>query len=165
MDDFNEQLEPDPVGAPQGSVTVYFSPRKTACLLDWCATRMGDAVASVNFTAAFGVSLPLARVLNQGEKFSREGVRRSPRIASRIQNDDGLLRYILLDSQPSEHASEKSRESAEKKGRGGEYCDYFDFKKLKSKVSSPLKSESENLVAVVRGQSKKTLGLKWTWRN
>ena len=43
-----------------------------------------------------------------------------------------LLRYILLDSQPSEHSSERSRASAEKKGRGNEYCDYFDFKKLES---------------------------------
>eukprot|EP00985_Skeletonema_marinoi_P034899 scaffold45150_cov197-Skeletonema_marinoi.AAC.1 len=96
---------------------------------------MGDATDSVHFTAAFGVSQPLAHVLNHDGKPSPShevGVRRSPRIARRIKTDDKLLRYILLDSQPSEHSSEKSRASAEKKGRGNEYCDYFDFKKLKS---------------------------------
>eukprot|EP00985_Skeletonema_marinoi_P020029 scaffold11711_cov77-Skeletonema_marinoi.AAC.1 len=136
MDEINEQLQPDPAGAqPHDSTTVFFSPRKTSDLLDWYADRVGGAADSVHFTAAFGVSQPLAHVLNQDGKPSptnEVGVRRSPRIARRIKTDDKLLRYILLDSQPSEHSSEKSRASAEKKGRGNDYCDYFDFKKLNS---------------------------------
>ena len=134
MDEINEQLQPDPTGPqPHDATAVFFSPRKTSDLLDWYADRMGDAATSVHFTAAFGVSQPLAHVLNKDGKQSREvGVRRSPRLAKRIGTDDKLLRYILLDSQPSEHSSERSRASAEKKGRGNEYCDYFDFKKLKS---------------------------------
>ncbi len=132
MDEINEQLQPDPAGAqPHGITTVLFSPRKTSDLLDWYADRMGDAAASVHHTAAFGVSQTFAHVLNRDGKSSCEGgVRRSPRIAKRIETDDKLLRYILLDSQPSERSSEKSRESAKKKGRGDEYCDYFDFKKV-----------------------------------
>mmetsp|Transcript_7755 Transcript_7755/g.11755 ORF Transcript_7755/g.11755 Transcript_7755/m.11755 type:complete len:502 (+) Transcript_7755:617-2122(+) len=136
MDEINQQLQPDPAGAqPHDTMAVFFSPRKTSGLLDWYADRMGDAADSVHFTAAFGVSQPLAHVLNQDGKPSPShevGVRRSPRIARRIKTDDKLLRYILLDSQPSEHSSEKSRASAKKKGRGNDYCDYFDFKKLKS---------------------------------
>ncbi|KAL7498728.1 hypothetical protein ACHAWT_006703 [Skeletonema menzelii] len=134
MDEINEQLQPDPAGTqPYDTTTVFFSPRKTSDLLDWYANRMGDAASSVHFTAAFGVSQPLAYALNQDGKSSLEvGVRRSPRIAKRIETDEKLLRYILLDSQPSEHSSERSRASAEKKGRGNEYCDYFDFKKVKS---------------------------------
>lgn len=134
MDEINEQLQPDPAGPqPHDTTAVFFSPRKTSDLLNWYADRMGDAATSVHFTAAFGVSQPIAQVLNQDGKQSHEvGVRRSPRLAKRIETDDKLLRYILLDSQPSEHSSEKSRASAEKKGRGNEYCDYFDFKKLKS---------------------------------
>jgi phosphatidylserine/phosphatidylglycerophosphate/cardiolipin synthase-like enzyme len=124
MDEINKQLQPDPAGAPpHDSITVFFSPRKTSDLLDWYADRMGDAADSVHFTAAFGVSQPLAHVLNQDGKpsLSHEvGVRRSPRIARRNNTDDKLLRYILLDSQPSEHSSEKSRASAEKKGRGND---------------------------------------------
>ncbi|KAK1747269.1 phospholipase D superfamily protein [Skeletonema marinoi] len=136
MDEINEQLQPDPAGAqPHDSTTVFFSPRKTSDLLDWYADRMGDAADSVHFTAAFGVSQPLAHVLNQDGKPSptnEVGVRRSPRIARRIKTDDKLLRYILLDSHPSEHSSKKSRASAEKKGKENDYCDYFDFKKLNS---------------------------------
>lgn len=134
MDDINEKLNPDPSGQqPQDTISVFFSPRKTSSLLDWYADRLGDATASVHFTAAFGVSQPIARVLNRdGKSIRDEGVRRSPRIAKRNETDDDgkLLRYILLDSHPSERSSEKFRANAEKKG--GEYCDYFDFKKLKT---------------------------------
>ena len=136
MDESNEQLQPDPAGAqPHGTITVLFSPRKTSDLLDWYADRMGDAAASVHFTAAFGVSQPIAHVLNRDRNSSSSsevGARRSPRIAKRIETDGKLLRYILLDSQPSQRSSEKFRKSAEKKGKGDEYCDYFDFKKLNS---------------------------------
>ena len=135
MDEFNEQLRPDPVGTQSlGTITPYFSPRRTGNLLNWYADRMGDADASAHFTAAFGVSLPIAHVLNRDGKPSNEArVRRSPRLARlNNQNGYGLLRYVLMDSQPSEKRSEKSRESAKKKGREDDYCDYFDFRKLKS---------------------------------
>jgi hypothetical protein len=135
MDEINEQLQPDPSNGsqPQGTMTVLFSPRKTSSLLDWYADRMGVATTSVHFTAAFGVSQTIAHVLNRDGKSVREGgVRRSPRIAKRSESesDEKLLRYILLDSRPSERSSDKARASADKKGKGDEYCDYFDFKKL-----------------------------------
>jgi phosphatidylserine/phosphatidylglycerophosphate/cardiolipin synthase-like enzyme len=135
MDEINEQLQPDPSNGSQlqGTMTVFFSPRKTSSLLDWYADRMGFAKSSVHFTAAFGVSQPIAHVLNRDGKSIREGgVRRSPRIAKRSESesDEKLLRYILLDSKPSERSSDKARASADKKGKGDEYCDYFDFKKL-----------------------------------
>jgi phosphatidylserine/phosphatidylglycerophosphate/cardiolipin synthase-like enzyme len=135
MDETNEQLQPDPAGTqPHGTITVLFSPRKTSDLLDWYADRMRDAFTSVHHTAAFGVSQTFAQVLNRdGNSSGERGVRRSPRIAKHIETtDDKLLRYILFDSQPSERSSEKFREGAKKKGKGDVYCDYFDFRKVKS---------------------------------
>mmetsp|Transcript_3032 Transcript_3032/g.7681 ORF Transcript_3032/g.7681 Transcript_3032/m.7681 type:complete len:696 (+) Transcript_3032:136-2223(+) len=138
MDDFNERQQPDIEGQVKSpSIKVIFSPRKTIDMLQWYADRMGDAKSSVHYTAAFGIAQPIAQIL-KGENPSKpeadEGLRRSPRIARRCKKNeatsDSLLRYVLMDNKPSEHSSEKSRASAEKKGK--EWVDYYDFKENKS---------------------------------
>lgn len=138
MDEWNEQQQPDlegPIVSP--SIKVIFSPRKTVDMLQWYADRMGDAASSVHYTAAFGVSQPIAEILSQGQNSKGkpkpgDKPRRSPRIArhGKKQEDqsagDSLLRYVLLDNKPSEHTSESRKEGAEKKGL--DYVDYYDFK-------------------------------------
>ena len=128
MDDVNEARQPDLDGQVESpSIHVIFSPRKTADMLQWYADRLGGANLSVHYTAAFGIAQPIAQVLNRGH--SIEGLRRSPRIASRSKSTNAShgskLRYILLDSKPSMHSREKNEEIARKKGI--EYKDYYDF--------------------------------------
>ena len=128
------------------SIKVIFSPRKTTAMLNFYADRMSDATNSIFLTAPFGVSQEFAKVLNQS-KINRagidvtsksttpDGLRRSPRLAkytgrvAAVQNSRSLLRYVLFDKKPSEHVSQKYRDSATKKGK--EYIDYFDFKEVK----------------------------------
>eukprot|EP00970_Alexandrium_tamarense_P002240 scaffold323_cov188-Alexandrium_tamarense.AAC.7 len=147
MDVFNEAEQPDievPLSSP--SMHVIFSPRKTTNMLQLYADVMQNATRCAHFTAAFGVSQPIAHVLNNGAEQkttapankptdASDGLRRSPRLARRnteSQQDivtdktNSLLRYVLLDSKPSEKSSAKFRASAEKKG--SDYVDYFDFK-------------------------------------
>ena len=153
VDEFIERQQPDLEGPiSSASIHVIFSPRKSTKMLQWYADRMGEAKSSVHFTAAFGVSRPIAQVLNRGsfigsaDKLSwKEGLRRSPRIAKRSKDitvkesssvlskestdsKDSLLRYILLDNKPSKQSSDKSRSSALKKGY--DYVDYYDFKNI-----------------------------------
>ena len=140
MDDLNNNQQADIEGQVQSpSMHVIFSPRKTTNMLQWYADRLGEATSSVHYTAAFGIAQPIAKMLNQGhfirddQPNAEEGVRRSPRIASRcsktIVSDIGSqLRYILLDSKPSQHSREKNAATAQKKGE--DYVDYYDLKKL-----------------------------------
>ncbi len=136
MDELNEVLQPDLEGQVKSpSIKVIFSPRKTTDMLQWYADRIGDAKASVHYTAAFGVAQPIAQVLNQGHASTKNGLkpnsqdalRRSPRIA-RLSKPGTLLRYVLLDNKPSVHSSQKREASAEKNGK--EYTDYYDFKDI-----------------------------------
>lgn len=139
MDDFDDNQQPDIDGQVESpSMHVIFSPRKTTDMLQWYADHLGDAT-SVHYTAAFGIAQPIAKMLNQGhfirddQPNPEEGIRRSPRIASRcskmIMSDNGpQLRYILLDSKPSLRSREKNEAIAQKKGE--EYVDYYDLKKL-----------------------------------
>ena len=139
MDELNEHQQPDLEGKVKSqSVTVIFSPRTTTNMLTWYADRMGEATESVHYTAAFGISQPIAQVLSQGnnmtKKTDKDGLRRSPRIARRDNGNDtsvspSLLRYVLLDNKPSEQSSEKKAASAEKNGK--EYLDYYDIKDIK----------------------------------
>jgi hypothetical protein len=136
MDEWNEEQQPNLEGrvSPR-SMHVIFSPRKRIEMLQWYADQMADAKSSVHYTAAFGIAQPIAEALNRGQgkgKPSVEGgLRRSPRIARRVNaaGPPGLLRYILLDSKPSEHSSKKKRDGAEKKGK--EYVDYYDLKEIR----------------------------------
>ena len=140
MDELNEHQQPDLEGKVKSqSITVIFSPRTTTNMLQWYADRMGEATESVHYTAAFGISQPIAQVLRQGnsmtKKSDEDGLRRSPRIARRGNGNDtssvspSLLRYVLLDNKPSEQSSEKKVASAEKNGK--EYLDYYDIKDIK----------------------------------
>ena len=139
MDVLNEQQQPDLEGKVKSqSVTVIFCPRTTTNMLQWYADRMGEATESVHYTAAFGISQPIAQVLRQGnstKKSNEDGLRRSPRIARCGNGNDAssvspsLLRYVLLDNKPSEQSSAKKAASAEKNGK--EYLDYYDIKDIK----------------------------------
>ena len=142
MDEWNERQQPDlegPVTTP--SVTVMFSPRKTTDMIQWYADRMGEAKTSVHYTAAFGISQPFCAILSQGHSSHKPtengGVRRSPRIAKRSNNNvtasssgDSLLRYVLLDNKPSLTSSDKRKASAEKKGKDLP-LDYYDIKDIR----------------------------------
>ena len=158
MDEFIENQQPDIEGRLfLPSIQVIFSPRKTTNMLQWYADRMSDAKRCVHFTEAFSISQPIAHVLNKDDSMSvcasegaiidkastNDGLRRSPRIAKLCKSrycggpslvgentNKAFLRYVLLDSKPSKHISDKSRDSSAKKGK--EYVDYYDFKDYKS---------------------------------
>jgi len=140
MDELNERQQSDLEGKVKSqSVTVIFCPRTTTNMLQWYADRMGEATESVHYTAAFGISQPIAQVLGQchsTKKSDADGLRRSPRIARHGNNgkdtssvSPSLLRYVLLDNKPSEQSSKKKAASAEKNGK--EYLDYYDIKDIK----------------------------------
>ena len=134
MDEVNESTQSDMQGkiASSPSITVIFSPRKSIEMLEWYADRMGGAISSVHYTAAFGIAQPIAEVLNQGHSFRSEGLRRSPRLQEGNEKntpDLAHLRYILLDSRPSKKSSEKAKQMAEKKGSG--HLDYYDIRGIK----------------------------------
>lgn len=83
---FNATTFPDPQGplAPD-TLNAVFSPRP-AGLLEWVATRMGEAQSSVMFTAAFGVASQLV---------------------AKFAEDKDFIRFILMekpDSVPAEQA-------------------------------------------------------------
>lgn len=124
MDVRNEELQPDLSGPlPLRSIKVMFSPRPTAKMLDWFAERVGEA-KTIHFTAAFGVSQPIARVLNgTAAGVSSSALRRSPRLLKRASTlRDGCLRYVLLDNKPSLKTSQKLHQK--KPGM----VDYYDFR-------------------------------------
>ena len=123
MDVRNEKLQPDLSGPlPSQSIKVMFSPRPTAKMLDWFAGRVGEA-KTIHFTAAFGVSQSIARVLNgSAAGVSSNAPRRSPRLLKRASNRDGCLRYVLLDNKPSLKTSQKLHQ------RKPGAVDYYDFR-------------------------------------
>lgn len=75
------RLTPHPPELPaKDSISVVFSPRHRATMLEWYANRMTDACQSVMFTAAFGVNAKLILPLAQDRDF---------------------LRFVLMESRPS----------------------------------------------------------------
>jgi phosphatidylserine/phosphatidylglycerophosphate/cardiolipin synthase-like enzyme len=75
-------LTPDPptVVGPRSTTTV-FSPRATDDLLNWYGDRIGDAVGSVAFTAAFGIA---------------------PTLVPALAADTDTLRFVLMEKPPPE---------------------------------------------------------------
>jgi phosphatidylserine/phosphatidylglycerophosphate/cardiolipin synthase-like enzyme len=94
---------------PKNSMTPIFSPRPTVGMLEWYAQRVADAKQSVHFTAAFGVSREIAERLLETKKT------KSP-----------YMRYVMLESRPSEKASTKAKDAAREKGRPTP-IDYYDL--------------------------------------
>lgn len=76
------KLTPDPPALlPESSIARVFSPRPKADLLKWYGKRVGDAVGSVMFTAAFGVAKQLVPALAE---------------------DCDYLRFILMEKPPDD---------------------------------------------------------------
>lgn len=72
----NMDHSPDPgPGWPNQDITPIFSPRR-AGMMEWYASRFGDASSSVMFTAAFGVA---------------------PQIAAKFAEDRDYLRFVLME--------------------------------------------------------------------
>ncbi|MBN8247096.1 MAG: hypothetical protein J0L84_06590 [Verrucomicrobia bacterium] len=71
---------------PTKSVSVLFSPRHRATMLQWYANRMLDATQTVMFTAAFGVNTKFVLPLAQDRDF---------------------LRFVLMEKRPTKELSEK----------------------------------------------------------
>ena len=68
----NCEATPDPKGAlPPSGITPIFSPRTSLAALTWYGERMGLAMNSVFFTAAFGVNVALAKVFAKPVTFLR----------------------------------------------------------------------------------------------
>ncbi|CUS37841.1 phospholipase D-like domain-containing protein [Candidatus Nitrospira nitrificans] len=83
------RITPHPEEVPaNNSITVVFSPRQRAAMLDWYANRILDAEQSVMFTAAFGVNekliLPLAK-------------------------DREFLRFVLMEKRPNKDMATRLR--------------------------------------------------------
>ncbi len=67
-----EEATPVPEDAPEpNSTTVLFSPRSSLRALEWYAERMDKAKTSVFLTAAFGISEPIERVLEEDKDYLR----------------------------------------------------------------------------------------------
>jgi phosphatidylserine/phosphatidylglycerophosphate/cardiolipin synthase-like enzyme len=76
------ELTPDPPALIEpNAIATVFSPRPKSEMLGWYAARIGDAVGSVMFTAAFGVAEQLVPALVKDRDF---------------------LRYILMEKPPTE---------------------------------------------------------------
>lgn len=101
-------------------------------MLQWFAARIGAAQSSLHYTAAFGIAQPIAEALSKGHMNPDGGLRRSSRISRRstdkYSSDSPVLRYILLESKPSQKSSEKKRQAASKNGK--HYLDYYDLTKI-----------------------------------
>jgi hypothetical protein len=67
-----EAQTPVPEGPPEADkTTVLFSPRSSLRALEWYADRMDQATTSVFLTAAFGISEPIERVLEEDKDYLR----------------------------------------------------------------------------------------------
>jgi phosphatidylserine/phosphatidylglycerophosphate/cardiolipin synthase-like enzyme len=110
--DWNVERQPDLTDFPEpGSITPIFSPRPTLGMLEWYAERLASAKHSVHFTAAFGVAQQLADKLMEKKELS---------------SDHPFLRYVMLESRPSQKSSKKRKDTAAAKGRPLP-LDYYDF--------------------------------------
>jgi phosphatidylserine/phosphatidylglycerophosphate/cardiolipin synthase-like enzyme len=94
---------------PKNSMIPIFSPRPSVGMLEWYAQRVAEAKQSVHFTAAFGVSREIA------ERLMEEKKTKAP-----------YMRYVMLESRPSEKASAKTKDAAREKGRPIP-LDYYDL--------------------------------------
>ena len=114
---WNVEHQPDLVGLPEpDSITPIFSPRASLGMLDWYADRLASAEHSVCFTAAFGVAQQLADKLMVDKKST---------------DRDPFLRFVMLESRPSEASSKKRKDAAKAKGRKPP-LDYYDFVQFRS---------------------------------
>ena len=67
-----EDTTPVPERSPEAhKTTVLFSPRSTLRALEWYAERMDAAESAVFLTAAFGISEPIERVLEEDKDYLR----------------------------------------------------------------------------------------------
>jgi len=83
------RITPHPVELPpKDSITVVFSPRYRAAMLQWYANRMLDACQSIMFTAAFGVNEKLVLPLAQDRDF---------------------LRFVLMEKRPAKEMEARLR--------------------------------------------------------
>ena len=106
---FNERSTPLPEEVRPQAISPVFSPRTSLDALDWYSDILGDAVQTIHYTAAFGVSQQFARKLvEQGDP------------------DSHLLRYVLLEGVPSKATSKKRKDNAIDKGRDAP-LDFYDF--------------------------------------
>jgi len=97
-----EAQTPVPEEAPEaGKTTVLFSPRSSLQALEWYAERMDAAGSAVFLTAAFGISEPIERVLEE---------------------DKDYLRYVLLEKE-DEDMEVLSRDPDNRFAVGGTYGD------------------------------------------
>src|SRR3712207_1269463 len=97
-----EEATPVPEDAPEpNSTTVLFSPRSSSRALEWYAERMDKAKTSVFLTAAFGISEPIERVLEE---------------------DKDYLRYVLLEKR-DEDMEVLSRDPDNRFAMGAKYGD------------------------------------------
>ena len=95
-----EAETPVPEGPPEAEkVTVLFSPRSSLGALEWYAQRMDAAETAVFLTAAFGISEPIERVLEE---------------------DRDYLRYVLLERE-DEDMEVLSRDPDNRFAVGGTY--------------------------------------------
>lgn len=101
--DLRPQVEaetPAPEGPPEADkTTVLFSPRSSLGALEWYAGRMDAAETAVFLTAAFGISEPIERVLEE---------------------DRDYLRYVLLERE-DEDMEVLSRDPDNRFAVGGTY--------------------------------------------
>jgi phosphatidylserine/phosphatidylglycerophosphate/cardiolipin synthase-like enzyme len=88
-------------GAPESGTTVLFSPRSSLRALEWYAERMDAAESAVFLTAAFGISEPFERVLEE---------------------DRDYLRYVLLEKE-DEDMEVLSRDPDNRFAVGGTFGD------------------------------------------
>ncbi len=96
-----EVATPVPEGAPEVGTSTLFSPRSSTRALEWYAQRMGEAGSAVFLTAAFGISEPIERVLEE---------------------DRDYLRYVLLEKEDEDMAV-LSRDPDNRFAVGGTYGD------------------------------------------
>jgi phosphatidylserine/phosphatidylglycerophosphate/cardiolipin synthase-like enzyme len=94
-----EEATPVPEGAPEAGTSALFSPRSSPRALEWYAQRMGEAGSAVFLTAAFGISEPIERVLEE---------------------DRDYLRYVLLEKEDEDMAI-LSRDPDNRFAVGGTY--------------------------------------------
>jgi len=87
---FNTTTFPDAGALAPDRIVPIFSPRKPG-MLEWYAGALRDANASAMFTAAFGVSQPLAEALGEDRDFLRLLLMESP------EKDPARLALITAD--------------------------------------------------------------------
>ena len=94
-----EEATSVPDGAPETGTSVLFSPRSSLRALEWYAERMDAAESAVLLTAAFGISEPIERVLEEERDY---------------------LRYLLLEKE-DENMEVLSRDPNNRFAVGGTY--------------------------------------------